>query len=151
MFPQSLHLKWWNAKIKISFKKACEFSMFLTCRIPHFIYHVALYFSSISPFSANLLSGGGSSWFIRCCFPPLIIFCLFASIFSSRSLRNRAKAPSEALWELQHESETGALLGGEGDGSSGDDPLSACQLGKYKYTHTTCTYMQTHPYEFWVL
>lgn len=90
----------------------------------------------------------------------VIIYCLFASTLSSRSLRNRAEAPSEALPELQHESQTSPFLGGEGDGSSGDDPLSACQLGKYKsylmkwqcypsavqsHTHT-CTIASIHPY-----
>lgn len=56
----------------------------------------------------------------------------FKTFFSSRCIRNRAQAPSEALSKLQSEGETSPLLGGEGDGASGDDPLPARQLGKYR-------------------
>lgn len=51
--------------------------------------------------------------------------------FPSRRVRNGAQAPREALPGLQSEGETGPLLGGEGDGASGDDPLPAGQLGEY--------------------
>lgn len=56
----------------------------------------------------------------------------FKTFFSSRCIRNRAQAPSEALSKLQSEGETSPLLGGQGDGASGDDPLPARQLGKYR-------------------
>lgn len=56
----------------------------------------------------------------------------FKTFFSSRCIRNRAQTPSEALSKLQSEGETSPLLGGQGDGASGDDPLPARQLGKYR-------------------
>lgn len=52
-----------------------------------------------------------------------------------RGLRNGEKAPSKAISELQHESPSGSLLGGEGDGASGDDSFPACQLGKNKFVN----------------
>lgn len=66
------------------------------------------------------------------------------NLHSCRGLRSRAAATSEALSELQLESKTSPVLGGQGDGPSGDDPLSACQLGKFKHAQKKGTYILNH-------
>lgn len=64
----------------------------------------------------------------------LSLVFLFLCIFISRSLRSRAEAPPKDLSQLQREGQACSLLGGEGDGPSGDDPVSTRQPGGYKHT-----------------
>lgn len=61
---------------------------------------------------------------------PLPVPFLTVIVWSSRSLRDGAKTPSEVVPGLQREGQAGAPLEGEGDGARGDDTVPAHRLGE---------------------